>query len=268
MVMPNGEVCFLDFGLMGSILDRDIEMFGKLFMAVKAKDIKAIIKVLQQMSEITTISDMRSLEYALNEFVEIYSVNSVHENEMSTILMELKDVVVEHGLKVPPHFFLLARSMVTIEGVIHHLDPDLDLLELARPYLIDVIKRKINPLKFGKKFLSGLIDLASYMEEFPQDLKNAIRKINNGKVKVDLTHKGIDPMVHTINRVTKQIVTSLLAAGLLVGAIILIVNKVEPFYHGVSVYGIIGVIIAGILGYGMWRDVRKGDHDDWKGWEE
>jgi ubiquinone biosynthesis protein len=69
MVMPNGEVCFLDFGLMGSILDRDIEMFGKLFIAVKGKDIKAIIKVLQQMSEITTISDMRSLEYALNEFV-------------------------------------------------------------------------------------------------------------------------------------------------------------------------------------------------------
>ena len=268
MVMPNGEVCFLDFGLMGSILDRDIEMFGKLFIAVKGKDIKAIIKVLQQMSEITTISDMRSLEYALNELVEIYSVNSVHENEMSTILMELKDVVVEHGLKVPPHFFLLARSMVTIEGVIHHLDPDLDLLELARPYLIDVIKRKINPLKFGKKFLSGLIDLASYMEEFPQDLKNAIRKINNGKVKVDLTHKGIDPMVHTINRVTKQIVTSLLAAGLMIGGVLLIVNKIEPFYKGISVYGIIGVIIAGILGYGMWRDVRKGDHDDWKGWEE
>lgn len=268
MVMPNGEVCFLDFGLMGSILDRDIEMFGKLFIAVKGKDIKAIIKVLQQMSEITTISDMRSLEYALNEFVEIYSVNSVHENEMSTILMELKDVVVEHGLKVPPHFFLLARSMVTIEGVIHHLDPDLDLLGLARPYLIDVIKRKINPLKFGKKFLSGLIDLASYMEEFPQDLKNAIRKINNGKVKVDLTHKGIDPMVHTINRVTKQIVTSLLAAGLMIGGVLLIVNKIEPFYKGISVYGIIGVIIAGILGYGMWRDVRKGDHDDWKGWEE
>jgi ubiquinone biosynthesis protein len=182
--------------------------------------------------------------------------------------MELKDVVVEHGLKVPPHFFLLARSMVTIEGVIHHLDPDLDLLELARPYLIDVIKRKINPLKFGKKFLSGLIDLASYMEEFPQDLKNAIRKINNGKVKVDLTHKGIDPMVHTINRVTKQIVTSLLAAGLMIGGVLLIVNKIEPFYKGISVYGIIGVIIAGILGYGMWRDVRKGDHDDWKGWEE
>ena len=268
MVMQNGEVCFLDFGLMGSILERDIEMFGKLFIAVKGKDINAIIKVLQQMSEITTISDMRSLEYALNEFVEIYSVNSVHENEMSTILMELKDVVVEHGLKVPPHFFLLARSMVTIEGVIHHLDPAIDLLELARPFLIDVIKRKINPLKFGKKFFSGLIDLASYMEEFPQDLKNAIRKINNGKVKVDLTHKGIDPMVHTINRVTKQIVTSFLAAGLMVGGVLLIVNKIEPFYRGVSVYGIIGVIIAGILGYGMWRDLRKGDHDDWKGWEE
>jgi ubiquinone biosynthesis protein len=182
--------------------------------------------------------------------------------------MELKDVVVEHGLKVPPHFFLLARSMVTIEGVIHHLDPALDLLELARPFLVRVISRKMNPLKFGKKFFSGLLDLANYMEDFPQDLKNAIRKINNGKVKVDLTHKGIDPMVHTINRVTKQIVTALFIAGLTIGAVLLIIYKIEPFWKGISAFGIIGLTLSLILGYGMMRDLRKGDHDDWQGWEE
>lgn len=268
VVMPNGEVCFLDFGMMGSIMGRDIEMFGNLFISVKTEDVKGIIKALQQMSEVSVIKDMRALEFAINEFVQSYNINTIHQNEMSTILMQLKDVIVVHGLKVPPHFFLLARSMVTIEGVIHHLNPKLDLLELARPYLYNAIKKEFNPLKLGKRILTGLYEFGSYMEDFPIDLKNAIRKINNGKVVVDLTHHGIDPMVHTINRVTRHIVMSLIIASLLVGSALFIIDKIEPFWWGYSRYGVIGVMIAAYLSYRLMKDLFKGDHDDWKGWEE
>ncbi|NBS67712.1 hypothetical protein EBT31_02210 [bacterium] len=53
---------------------------------------------------------------------------------------------------------------------------------------------------------------AEITEEFPRDLKNAMRKINAGEIKVDLRHKGIDPLVHTINRVTKQLVSAVIVA--------------------------------------------------------
>jgi ubiquinone biosynthesis protein len=269
LVMHDGEVCFLDFGMMGSILDRDIEMFGRLFIAVRQKDPQAIIHALQQMSDAPVIKNLRSLEFSINEFVQNFSVsNELHENEMSTVLLQLKDIIVLHDLKVPPHFFLLARSMVTIEGVIHHLDPDLDLLELARPYLIKTFKRKFDPIKLGSKILNGIYELGAYMEDFPQDLKNAINRINQGNVKVDLTHKGIDPMVHTVNRVSKQVVTSLIIAGLFVASSLFIIHKVEPFWKGFSLLGIIGMALSVFLTYGMLRDLRKGDHDDWNGWDD
>jgi ubiquinone biosynthesis protein len=175
---------------------------------------------------------------------------------------------VKHGLSVPPHFFLLARSMVTIEGVIHHVDPELDLLELARPFLVDAIAKKLNPLKLGKKILNGFYEFGAYMEDFPNDLKNAIRKINSGNIKAELTHKGIDPLVHTINRVTKQLITSLIIAALLVGSSQFIINKIEPFWFGYSRYGVIGIMVATYLTYKLLRDVFKGDHDEWSGWKK
>ena len=268
LVMSDGNVCFLDFGMMGSIMNRDIEMFGYLFISVKANDVKGIIKALQKMSDVSVVKDMRALEFAINDFVHSYSYSGYHENEMSTILIELKDVIIGHGLKVPSHFFLLARSMVTIEGVIHHLDPDLDLLELARPYLIKSFKKEFNPLKWGKKILSGIYELGAYMEEFPGDLKNAIRKINNGQVKVDLTHKGIDPMVHTINRVARQVVLALIFAGLAVGSTLFIIYDVRPHWGSVSAFGVVGLIFAAYIGSRILSDLRKGDHDNWKGWDD
>lgn len=267
LVLPDGEFCFLDFGLMGSIMQRDIEMFGKLFTSVKDKDVRLIIRALQQMSGDFAIKDMRKLEYEINEFVNNYSATSIHQNEMSHVLLELRDIIVEHGINVPSHFFLLARSMVTVEGVIRSLDPDLDMMEVARPYMRRIVAKKLNPIMWGKKILNTIYEFGMNMEDFPRDLKNAIRRINSGQVNVNLNHKGIDPMVHTVNRITKQIVSAVLITGLLVGSVMMITNNVGPFWNGYSVFGVIGISLAVILVLGMLRDIWKGDHDDWKGWK-
>jgi ubiquinone biosynthesis protein len=268
LVLPDGHICFLDFGMMGSILPRDIETLGHLFMAVKSKDVKKIIRALMKMSDATTIRDLRSLEYEINEFVGNYGIAGIHENEMSTVLLQLKDIIVRYDLKVPPHFFLLARSMVTIEGLIRNLDPEIDMLEIARPYLISAIAKKLNPFKLGMKVLNGLYEIANYMEEFPNDLKNAVRKINTGKINVNLNHQGIDPLVHTLNRTAKQVASALVIAALLVGSALFMINKVGPFWFGYSRYGVMGIVFSAILGYGMLRNIFQGDHDDWSGWKD
>lgn len=269
LILPNGELCFLDFGLMGSIMQRDIEMFGRLFIATKEKDVKKIIRSLQQMSGEFTVKDMRQLEYAINDFVNNYNASAIHHNEMSNVLLELRDIIIEHGFRVPSHFFLLARSMVTVEGVIRNLDPELDLLEIARPFMRRIVAKKLNPIAWGKKIFNTLYEFGAHMEDFPRDLKNAIRRINTGQISVNLNHQGIDPMVHTLNRITKQIVSSVLIAGLIVGSVMLIINEIGPKWKGYSVFGVIGIAIACVVVLGMIRDIWKGDHDaTWEGWKE
>lgn len=266
LVMDDGKMCFLDFGLMGSIMPKDIEMFGRLFLAVKEKDVKKIIQSFQEMSGEFTVRNMRTFEYAVNEFVNSYAVQGIHENEMSNVLMELKDIVVEHGLRVPSHFFLLARSMVTVEGVIHRLDPDFEMLELATPHMRRLFAKNYNPIVWGKKFIDALSGFGTTLEGFPRDLKNAVRRINTGQMTVNLNHKGIDPMVHTVNRVTKQIVSAVLITGFMIGSILLITNEIGPKWEGYSIMGLVGLGIALIIVLGMLRDIWRGDHDNWKGW--
>jgi ubiquinone biosynthesis protein len=269
LVVPNGNICYLDFGMMGSILPRDIEIFGQLFISITQKDVNKIIKALQNLSNNEPVKDMRALEFDINEFVEKYYVRDVHDNEMSTILLELKNIIIQHGLKVPTHFYLFARSLITIEGVIEKLDSNLEQFELVTPFLSKSVSKNYDPIKMGKKALNAIYEINKYMEEFPNDLKNAIRKINTGQIKVDLTHQGIDPMVHTIQRVTKQLVSTFLMIALIIGSSLLIINDIEPLWKGYSVLGLIGVMVAVILGIGMIRDLRKGDHDNyWKTFEK
>jgi len=262
LVLPNGNICYLDFGMMGSILPRDIDVFGQLFMAIMRKDVNKIIKTLQKLSNNPVVKNMRDLEFDINEFVEKYYVRTIHKNEMSTVLLELKDIIIAHGLKVPTYFYLFARSLVTIEGVIEKLNAELEQFEMVRPYLSKNVSKNYDPLKMGKKVVNSIYELTNYMEEFPGDLKNAIRKINTGQVKVDLTHKGIDPMVHTLNRITKQLVSAFIMAALLIGSSLFIINQAKPLWKEISVFGIVGILLASIIAFGMLRDIRKGDYDN------
>lgn len=261
LVLPNNHICYLDFGMMGSMLPRDISIFGKLFISISNRDVKNIIKTLQQLSNNNAITNMRELEYDVNEFVEKYYVREINENEMSTVLLELKDIIIAHGLKVPTYFFLFARSLVTLEGVISKLDPKLEQFEIVKPYLRKNVTEKYNPLKMGKKVLNSVVEITDYMEEFPSDLKNAIRKINTGQVKVDLTHKGIDPMVHTLQRITKQLIAAFIMVALIVGATLFIVFEINPLWNGISILGLASFALAVIIGFGMLSNIRKGDYD-------
>lgn len=267
-ILPNNVICYLDYGMMGSIMKKDIQQLGNIFLAVNAKDVRKIIRSVQQLSDNPVIKNFRELETDLNEFVQNFSVETIHKNEMSTILLQLKDIIVLHGIKVPTHFFLLARSMVIIEGVLVQLDPDIDLAKLVRPYLIRSIARQYDPVQFTKRILNSIYEMGMYMEEFPRDLKNAIRRINDGEVKVDLRHKGIDPLVHTINRISKQVISAVIIAALIVGSCLMIIHNVSPLWGKTSAMGIIGLIIAAIMAFNTLKDLKKGDHDDWQGWNE
>jgi len=204
---------------------------------------------------------MRDLEFDINEFVEKYYVRDVHKNEMSTILMELKDIIMNHGLKVPTYFFLFARSLVTLEGVIEKLDPDFEQFEIVRPYLKKSATKKYNPIIMGTKVVNSIFEIIDYMEDFPSDLKNAIRKINSGQIKVDLTHKGIDPLRRTMRNVTKQLVTASIMVALILSAALFIIYEVHPLWKNISVIGMTSFSIAVILGIRMTMKIKKEDCD-------
>ncbi|MCB0431432.1 MAG: AarF/ABC1/UbiB kinase family protein [Flavobacteriales bacterium] len=262
LIMPDNVICFIDYGMMGSILHKDIVQLGNMLLAIKAKDVGRIIRSFRQLSDDVVIRNQRALESDLDEFVKSYAIREMHQNEMSAMIVELKEVIIRHQLKVPTYFYLFAKSLVSLEGVIKQLDPDLHIARAARPYMAKIIAKRYNPLKFGVRLANTLYESSSYLEEFPRDIRSAIRKINAGEVKVELQHEGIDPLVHTLNRISKQVVAAMTISALIIGSALIIVAGIPPRWNNVPVLGVIGLVLAALIGLGLLRNIRKGDHDN------
>jgi ubiquinone biosynthesis protein len=75
-------------------------------------------------------------------------------------------------------------------------------------------------------------------------------------------------MVHTINRIAKQLVSAMIVAALLIGGSLTLINETKPLWGETSSWSIMAFIFAGLIVLGMLRDIRKGDKDGWGGWKE
>jgi ubiquinone biosynthesis protein len=247
MAMDNNRVAYLDFGMMGSIMRRDMENLGNLILAIEDGNIKRIIKYIHFLGDITLINDSRQLEFDVHEFVGKYSVTEKYQDNISEILLDLKDIIIKHELKVPAHFFLLTRAMVSVEGIVRKLDPELSLTDEVRPYIINMIKKDHGITSIGKRLWNFATEFGSYMEDFPNDLRQFMKMAKNGQIKVDLNHRGVDPMIYTVERVTRQMVLTILIASFMVGSALLVVSEVPPLWYGMSAWAWFGFGFAFVL---------------------
>jgi ubiquinone biosynthesis protein len=69
-------------------------------------------------------------------------------------------------------------------------------------------------------------------------------------------------MVHTLQRIAKQLVSAFIAVALVVGSSLFIINDVKPLWSETSVFGIFGILLAGIIIFGLLMNFKKGDYDN------
>lgn len=247
IAMKGNIVAYLDFGMMGSIMRRDLENLGNLILAIEEGNVKRIIRYIHYLGDVSIINDSRQLEFDVHEFVGKYSISDKYQDNISDMLLDLKDIILKHHLKVPAHFFLLTRAMVNAEGVVRQLDPDLSLTEEVRPYIVKMITKDHGVMSFGRRFMNFASEFGNYMEDFPHDLRQFMKMAKNGEIKVDLEHKGVDPMIYTLEKVSKQMILTVIIAALLVGSSLLVVSHIEPIWYGMSVWAWAGFAISFVL---------------------
>src|SRR5690606_851587 len=61
--------------------------------------------------------------------------SSLANIEATQLLTELFQLAAQFRVRIPSEYALIARASATVEGIIRSLDPELEVLETARPFL-------------------------------------------------------------------------------------------------------------------------------------
>ena len=249
--MPDNKVCFIDFGMMGTLLKADVEFFADIVYGVTTKDSKTLIWGLKNIAVSQQFEGNKTFEYEVEDLINDYHALPADKMNMSDLFNRLLELVNRYTIKMPPDYFLLSKAMITIEGVGHRLDPNLNIIEELTPHINKTLADEFGLMAILKRFLGSARDSLSLIENFPRDIRDIIGKIKRGELKVSIEHEGLEDITHKIDLASNRIAGGFLIGSILMASAILIAVKFPPLYQHVSIFGGIGFVLANILGIRM-----------------
>jgi ubiquinone biosynthesis protein len=167
---------------------------------------------------------------------------------MERLLQQLLELISRHRLQMPPDLFLMMKALATVEGVGLSLDPDFHMINQASPFIQRVEMERLRPKRVASDLLKSGVEIVRLLQEIPGDLRAILKQMKRGKVKMEFEHRGLEPMLATHDQISNRIAFSIVIAALIVGSALIVLSKTPPFLLGIPVIGILGFVVAAMMG--------------------
>jgi ubiquinone biosynthesis protein len=107
---------------------------------------------------------------------------------------------------------------------------------------------RLHPKRVAMDISKSGAELLRLIQEIPGELRELLRQMKRGKVKMEFEHRGLEPMLTTHDQISNRIAFSIIIAALIVGSALIVLSKTPPLLFGIPVIGIIGFVAAAVMG--------------------
>jgi ubiquinone biosynthesis protein len=207
-----------------------------------------VITLLLQAGDITDALNTRALRRDLSDFIDSYYDIPISEIEVGPIFIDFIDIVNTHKIKLQADLMLLSKTLITVEGMGRELDPSFDMVGHLRPFIENAIKTRLSPRNIGAFISENLKPYLHLARNLPKDLREFLNRVNRGKFKIDLEHRGLDRLISEIDKSINRLSSSLIIAALIIGSSIVYQIDKGPTLMGFPLFAFMGYSIAGMIG--------------------
>ncbi|MBB5645703.1 ABC1 kinase family protein [Pedobacter cryoconitis] len=248
LVLKSGQISFIDFGSMGSMMPTEKVMLEDFVSYFMAQDARRLIATMKKMAIRFNVADESKLERDIHEFFNLLDGVSLEQMDIKEVLSKFSAILNNNEILMPDHLYLLVRGIVLIEGIGRALVPDLNILDSLRPYILKIAFRRLSPEELKKSGLKLLRTLTEALKTMPDDVQSIISKLNSGDLKIVQEVKDLPAIKKTIDRGMSNLSLSVFMSGLLITSAILILADKPPKFNGIPVLAIGGLVISLIVG--------------------
>ena len=246
-ILRDKKICFIDYGMMGVVVDSDKELLADVLLAVHDRDVEYLKRSLLRFSWKENEIDEKALEYDIIEFFSNYSNITLDEIDGNEVIAALNSLFFEYKIKIPPNLLLLLKALVIIEGVGLQLDPKYNIIKNIEPYVRRLVAKKYAIEKLSRNFIRTVGDTSNMLRTLPEDVKDVIHKMKQGKLHIEFEHKGLEPVLQKMEVVSNRLAFTLLLVALIIGSSLMVIADVPPHIYSIPVLGFAGFVVSGIL---------------------
>ena len=256
ILVRGDDIVWIDLGMVGQLSALERALIGRMFRAVAENDPYALMEaLLGAVRSEGPVNHGRLLSQLGNLLVSYTTVNLADIN-VGSALMDVFGVLQTQNLALPPSFTLLARGMVTIEGVLVDIAPDTSVIDIIAAH----VKRRERTWEAfetkAREFVSTAATSAQAAVRLPTQASHTLDMIDRGQVRVGADLGIPIDAIAALYSVSGTVAMALISAGLFIGSSLLATTNMHPQFLGVPLLGVLGYVGAFVLGaYVVWRNL-------------
>ncbi len=213
-------VGLIDLGMVGRLSPELRDKTIKLMVAAARNDPRGVADALYTIGRPSRKVNLDEYRAEVTILAEKYLGRPLKEIELAALIRDLIDGAVKYGLEVPSDFMMVGKALMTIEAIGKELDPDLDVLGVAQPYFVDLLKKRFSPEEMGNELLRGAEQLFGMAHDVPFHLREVLDDLRMGRLQIRTVESSMEP---AYDRLGRRLFNGMLVASLnLAGAIVLL----------------------------------------------
>lgn len=249
LLMPDGRLCFHDFGTIGYLDPSARRSLALLVEAVSYNDAEGALDAATAMGFLTLPLDRREYIRSISEILDELSTLPLSQWSLAETIWRIARLGRGEHFRMPRHLLVLMRTLFLAENTIRALDPDFDLLAAF------VERRESLALAFeqakrtgGKRPLTQrLVRTANALPGLVADL---LRQAQNedGRLNLSMHHRGLEELELHLGRTGNRLSLALVTLGLYIAGSLLMLHSAGPRIWGdVPVFALVAYAIALLL---------------------
>ncbi len=187
------SIGFIDLGMVGRLSPEMREKTVDLMVAAVRQDYVGIADALYAIATPTKKVDMRAYRAEVAILSEKYLGRPLKEINLSAMISDLVYGATKYGLEIPPDFLLVGKALMTVEGVGKEIDPELDVYGEARPYFLDLLKKRYSPERLTMDLYRGVERLSSAAYELPPLTREILDDLRLGRLSLVVNDPKLEP---------------------------------------------------------------------------
>ncbi len=264
LILPNGDIGLLDFGMVGRIDDTLRGGIEEMLFAVLSQDSALLTSLIKRAGKIPATIDEAQLSNDVADLLATYATQPLETLDLAEALHDATDILHRHRITLPSQMSILIKTLIPLQGTIGMLSPGFSLLESVQPMLGKLQKLRFSPRRQMRRMRRMYVEFEGLLERMPTQISALMELVQEGKLDVQLSHRGLSP---SINR----LVLGLLTSSLLLGSSILMASKVPPLLftkpgplglQDLSLLGLIGFVVSSLVALRILLAISKSGHLD------
>jgi ubiquinone biosynthesis protein len=164
----HGKYVALDFGIMGTLSERDKSYLAKNFLAFFRRDSHRVAMTHVESGWVPANTRIDELTSEIRVVCEPIFDRPLKEISLGKVLVQLFRASRRFNVEIQPQLVLLQKTLLNVEGLGRQLDPDLDLWITAKPFLERWMEDRIGFRALQRRIFAEAASLVETLPELPR----------------------------------------------------------------------------------------------------